>query len=252
VTTVPDWLAERVALDEVPPASRDRLAGADPIALAAQTAAIADANARELAAHPPEIAVAQIEARVKAVRKSRARTAWIGGLGAIASVAAIALVVTHGHSETPRPDDVEITRAKGTARLNVFRRAGDHAERLDPDARARAGDVLQLRYDAGGRRYGVIASVDGAGVVTLHYPESAAGDTALAARATALPQAYALDDAPGFERFFFITANVPIDVDDTLATLRAFAKHTDAADADLPLPAAFQQWSLRILKAGTP
>jgi hypothetical protein len=268
VTTVPDWLAERVALSEVPPASRDRLTAADPAELEQKTAAIAEANARELASHPPDIAVAQIEARLaRAPRPARSRrAAWLAGAGALVSAAAAVLVVSHhvGASTPPPPpwphlagdgSDVEITRAKGTARLTVFRRTGERAERLDPDALARAGDTLQLRYDAGGRRYGVIASVDGAGVVTLHYPaaESApAADTVLAARATALPQAYALDDAPRFERFFFITANDPIDVGDTLATLRTFAQRPDAADADLPLPTSFQQWSLRVLKAGSP
>ena len=242
MTTVPDWLAERAALDECPPASRDRLANAD---LAAQLTAIADANARELAAHPPEIAVAQIQARVRRAPRRR-RVAWVAGLGA---VAAVALVITHvGASDAPR-DDVEVTRAKGTVRLTVFRRAGEGAERLEPDAVARSGDVLQLRYDAGGRRHGVIASIDGAGAVTLHYPATEASDTVLASRATALPQAYALDDAPRFERFFFITADQPIDVSGTLATLRAFAQRPDAADADLPLLAPLQQWSLRLVKA---
>jgi hypothetical protein len=61
----------------------------------------------------------------------------------------------------------------------------------------------------------LIASIDGAGVVTLHYPANAdapALATALAQKPTSLPQAYVLDDAPQFERFFFITSEDPIEV----------------------------------------
>jgi hypothetical protein len=97
----------------------------------------------------------------------------------------------------------------------------------------------------------VIASVDGAGVVTLHHPVSEAAPpeaTALAARPTALPHAYALDDAPRFERFFFITADQPIDLQQSLGALRSLAHRADGATASLELPAGLHQWSLRLRK----
>ncbi len=118
----------------------------------------------------------------------------------------------------------------------MYRQVGDRAERLAPDAPARAGDVLQLRYDASGQRYGMIASLDGAGVVTLHFPAAEDAATAVAAKPTTLPQAYALDDAPRFERFFFLTADEPIDVRASLDVLRAFARRGDSADATPELP----------------
>jgi hypothetical protein len=113
------------------------------------------------------------------------------------------------------------------------------------------GDVLQLRYNAGGNAYGVIASLDGAGVATLHFPAREDAPTAMAAKTTTLPEAYALDAAPKFERFFIITSAQPIDVQATLAAVRALAARPDSGDAELDLPSGLHQWSLRLRK-GTP
>jgi len=71
----------------------------------------------------------------------------------------------------------------------------------------------------------------------------------MAPEPTALPHAYALDDAPRFERFFFITANDPLDVRQTLAALRMLAHREDSATAGLELPSGLRQWSLRLRKA---
>lgn len=276
MTSLPDWLVERAALDEVPPASRDRIERADPRELAERVAALRDDNAAELARHPAEPAVAQIAARVaelrdRAERAARRRRRWLGGLALAMSAATVLLVVrgTRPPAGQPMvaeadetPDDAtnetanetanDGTRVKGSARLIAFRQIGEQVEQLEPDAMVRAGDVIQLRYNAGGRGYGVIASVDGAGVVTLHYPlrEDAPPEaTAMAPQLTALPHAYALDDAPRFERFFFITAKDPLDVGQTLAALRALAHRDDSATARVELPAGLHQWSLRLRKA---
>jgi len=257
MTSLPDWLVERAALDEVPAASRDRLERADPRALADQTAALREANAAELARHPAAPAVAQLEARVAAERRRRAVQRWrrLGLLGLATGVAAVLLVTRLGAERTePREARVALndgTRVKGAARLLAFRQAGAQSERLEADAVVRPGDVIQLRYNAGGERYGVIASIDGAGVVTLHFPvrEDAPPEaTAVPPDTATLPDAYALDDAPRFERFVFITANDPIDVPQALAALRALAGRADSATALLELPAGLHQRSLRLRK----
>ena len=259
MTALPDWLVERAALDEVAPVSRERVDRADPRELADRIAALRADNAAELAAHPPAPAVVQIEARVAAARKRRTqrRFALVGSVMAAATI----VIVLFAMNRTTRErvagvDEDEVTRPKGATRLLAFRFAGDHAERLEQDAVVRAGDVIQLRYHAGRQRWGVIASLDGAGVVTLHYPtrEDAPPEaTALAPKTTALPNAYALDDAPHFERFFFITSEVPVDVAQSLAAIRALARRSDAATGSLELPAELHQWSLRLRKkAPTP
>lgn len=249
---LPDWLVERAALDEVAPASRDRIERATPGELAERVAALRADNERELAIHPAGPAVAQIEARIAARRRARRRQLGLLGIAATAAAAiVVAIVVVRQpaeHAQQVAARDVEVTRVKGSSRLLAFRHVGDQVERLDQDSLVRAGDVIQLRYNAGGRGYGVIASLDGAGVVTLHYPLDETASTAVARETTTLPNAYALDDAPRFERFFFITANEPIDVAQSLAALRAFANRPDCATASLELPAGLHQWSLRLRK----
>lgn len=253
MTPLPDWLVERAALEEVAPTSRERIDRADPADLAARIAELQQQNADELAAYPAAQAIALINERVAVLRRRRRRVrlAWLGMLGAAtAGVIAVAML----RPPEPIPDKVAINdgvRAKGTARLSVYRQAGDHPEHLDEDAVVRAGDSIQLRYSASGALYGVIASVDGSGTVTLHYPvdeDAPALATALAPKPTSLPNAYVLDDAPRFERFFFITSADPIEVSQSLAALHALAARDDSATARLELPAGQHQWSLRLRK----
>jgi hypothetical protein len=241
VTKLPDWLVERAALDEVPSASRARLGEAPPAELAERIAALREDNARELAAYPPGPAIEQIRARL---RRPRRRRTWLAPLVVAAGLAVIAAVLIR-----PKPaQELETTRVKGTARLLVFRQVGDQAERLDTDAVVRAGDVIQLRYNAGGARHGMIASIDGAGGVTLHFPAAPDAPTDIEGGTRTVPEAFALDDAPRFERFFFITANDPLDVAGTLDALRALARRGDAGDAVLDLPSGIHQVSLRLRK----
>ena len=252
MTSLPDWLVERAALDEVPPAMRSRIAAADPQVLAERIAAMRAANAAELAHYPAGPAVAQIAARVATGRRQRTRRRRL--VAAVAGTLAMLIVVVlalRGQRGTPAgvPDE-EVTRAKGATRLVVYRNAGERAERLDEESLVHAGDALQIRYKAGGARHGVIASIDGNGVVTLHFPASEHDETALSARPTSLPDAYILDDAPRFERFFFVTADTPIDVGRTLAALRTFARRDDADTATPEL--SLRQWSLRLRKAEPP
>jgi hypothetical protein len=274
MTSLPDWLVERAALDEVGPNGRDRIAAADPRELADRIATLRDDSAAELTRHPPRPAVAQIEARIAAqiaaAARVRARRRQRLGLLGVATGAAAVLLVTRvavdergddrsgpsgpiasGATAPPGTGSDEPTRVKGAPRLLAFRQAGAQAEQLEPDAVVRAGDLIQLRYNPGGKSFGLIASLDGAGVVTLHYPlreDAPPRATAVAPDTTTLPHAYALDDAPGFERFFFITANGPIDVQASLAALRSLAGRADSATATLELPAGFHQWSLCLRK----
>ncbi|HEX5058071.1 MAG TPA: hypothetical protein VFV99_01870 [Kofleriaceae bacterium] len=266
MSALPDWLVERAALDEVPAASRDRLERADQRELQQRIAGLRAENEAEMAAYPAAQAILLIESRAadeskrRAARRRQVQLRWVGILGTAMAAAAVLLVlgkhdVSHPPTEAPvaapEGDPIDITRAKGPTRLLAFRQVGDRAEQLVQDSVVRAGDLIQLSYNAGGKPYGVIASIDGAGVVTLHFPASEDArpeGTALAKRPTALPNAYVLDDAPRFERFFFITDDSPIDVSDTLAALRTFAARTDSATAKPDLPPGRGGWALRLRK----
>lgn len=292
---VPDWLLERVALDQIPPGHADELArrmAADPTA-EARLAALRASNQEILTALPPAQVAAEVERRRRvadaAAASGRSRTrAWLPAMGAMAAAAVLALaflprdVRDAGHGDVVAGlAGAEDTRAKGDPHLVIHRKRGDEVERLGRDASARAGDLLQIGYVAAGHTHGVILSIDGAGVVTLHHPIAPEADTALpAAPIQGKPQAapvaapgkglielahaYELDDAPAYERFFFITpahasgapAAAPeaaIDVALILDRAHALARNPAAArSAPLELPDSLQQWSFLLRKETRP
>jgi hypothetical protein len=268
VTTLPDWLVERAALDEVPAAMRARVAVAPAGELAARIAALGDDGERELARFPAEPAVAQLVARADAARRRadaarRRRITWLAAattaLAALVLVAKVSLLTPHAVDPDAPRTDVNLrppagddgVRVKGAARLVAYRQTGGTGEQLAADALCHDGDVLQLRYHPGSAAYGVIASLDGAGGVTLHFPlrdDAPPEATAVSPRMTSLPESYTLDDAPRFERFFFITSASPIDVSAALGALRELSHRDDAGTAQLELPDGQHQTSLRLLK----
>jgi anti-sigma factor RsiW len=148
------------------------------------------------------------------------------------------------------------TRMKGLApHLTVFRKTAGGVEQLGAGSAARRGDVLQLGYAAAGAKYGVIFSVDGRGTVTWHQPAGYAGGplTAPALEGqgeTVLPSAYELDDAPGFERFFLVTAASPFDLAPVAQAARGLAARPSADRDALSLPAGLGQSSLLLKKQG--
>lgn len=149
----------------------------------------------------------------------------------------------------PRPaaDDGAI-RFKGGTKLSIFRAASGQADQLAAGDRVHQGDRLQVSYAAGDATHGVIVSVDGAGAATLHFPASVDGDTSLRGRAQ-LPHGYELDDAPGFERFFFVTSDeAEVSVATVMAAARALAKADAARDSTLILPEGLQQQTVLLLK----
>jgi len=90
------------------------------------------------------------------------------------------------------------------------------------------GNTIQLVYsvpeNSSKDKYGVIFSIDGRAVVTMHYPHSSWQSTLLdRGRAVPLDEAFTLDDAPNYEIFFFIAADSPIDVESIITTAEQLA-----------------------------
>lgn len=136
-----------------------------------------------------------------------------------------------GGVEALDPLTKEDTRLKGMAPLlHVHRKTEGKAEKLQENAIARQGDVLQVSYVAAGRKYGAVVSFDGKGVVTWHFPERVGASTELSERTGVVPlgHSYELDDAPEFERFVFIAGPQPIDTAALDREIRAMAKREDA------------------------
>jgi len=201
-----------------------------------------------------EYAPAQMAARIRLESEQRTAGAAPGrGLRiaipavATAAVAFIALLMILPARDAVRSpgagsgieSGADTIRIKGNPMLRIYKKREDGAGEVKRGDTAVAGDVLQLSYNAAGRRYGVILSVDGRGAVTLHHPQSESASTMLdAAGSHSLPFAYELDDAPGFERFFFITSDKPIDPGAVMNAARELGP--DDKDA-LDLPASMRQ-----------
>lgn len=261
---VPDWLLERVALDEIPPGDREEVArrlAADPTS-GPRLEALRASSQEILAALPPAQVVAEVERRARVARAGmderarRPRRGWIAAGAMAATMAAVLLVVLLPRDGarpivTPPEDGI---RLKGEPRLVVHRKRDGQIERLGRGASARAGDLLQIAYVAAGRSHGVILSIDGGGVVTLHHPPDARASTTLSGGgAIELPHAYELDDAPGFERFVFVTSDRPINPELVASRAHELARDPDRArSAPLDLPESTQQWSLLIAKEHQP
>jgi hypothetical protein len=231
---------------------------------AEELAALRASNAAILAAYPAAEVAAEVGRRAGQRQAEagarRQRMVWLG-LPTLAAATAATIVALRPDGEAPAPGlhglgdmseeaSSDGVRIKGlAAHLLLHRQVGDAAEPLRAPARAGAGDVLQVSYVAAGAKYGVIASLDGAGVVTLHYPAEASGSTALQPGGVVrLDQAYELDAAPGFERFVFVTASAPIDPPRVLAALKAVSPYSDAAERPLALPAGWAQSSFLVEK----
>lgn len=254
---VPDLHREQLALGELAPERREALLARPETA--AELAALRAADAEILAEHPPARVLAEVRRRAAAAAPRRSPwTLWLVPTLAAAAVAALVLWPAEDVpkdslvASRPAPADPGETRIKGLEpHLLVHRQEGERAVPLSEPAQARAHDRLQLSYVAAGARHGVVLSLDGDGVVTLHAPTSPAGSTALQQDgAVALPQSYELDAAPGFERFILVTAAGPIDVARVERAARALAGAPEAERAPLELPPGWQQRSFLVRKVG--
>jgi hypothetical protein len=249
----PNWLIERLAAGELDSETandvRRRLA-AEGRSPDAEIATLERSNREILEAHPPAGIATEVRRRAIAEARKRARprrTLMLGG--ALVAAGALALVLL------PRPhtsdDDGWGDRIKGDLHVNVYRHGADGDQRLPDGALAARGDLVQLTYRTPAQAHGVLLSVDGAGVVTQHWPVPDAPRSALlrVGGEVRLPSSYELDDAPGFERFFLVAADRPFDVAPVLQAARTLGAHPRTARyAPLPLPPGFVQASVALDK----
>lgn len=170
------------------------------------------------------------------------------------AAAALLFVVVIGRNGMPQgapPAGEGTERVKGpAASLNIFRQTPSGSELLEDGSLARAGDVIRVGYRLAGPGYGVIVSVDGRGVVTRHLPSSAGRAATMAnGEVVLLDQAYELDDAPQWERFFIVTGDSAFDVEPIVRAAKSFAE-SGATSPTLSLPAELGQ-STFLLKKDT-
>jgi len=257
---VPELVLERFRLGELPEAEAERLRERlrSDAALRGRLEAL-EASDREIRRlHPPGWLANAARSRIAArsgARPPGRRHPWLAP-AALAAAATLAAVVLPRVLEPPegRPGAAQSrgeaepsTRTKGLRpHLALFRLTPDGSESLADGAVASPGDVVRVGYRAAGESYGAIVSLDGRGAVTRHLPLTGdeavplkSGDTIL------LDQAYELDDAPRFERFYFVTSAQPFPL---LPVLRAVGDGGGDADAVPSLPPGLMQDSFLLLK----
>jgi hypothetical protein len=233
---------ERYLLGELAPARvaalRERLGDA---ALEAARARHVQEHEALLSRLPPARFRMQVEARAR--RETRRRQVLT--LAPVLA-AALALLVWARVPEGALPvAEAPGERVKGLpAQLVVFRKRGAAADQLAPGAPVHARDVLQLGYVAGGRPFGLILSLDGAGAVTVHAP----GPRLLPSGQHMLDRAYVLDEAPDFERFVLVTSEQPFDVATVMAAAERLAQSGAGERGVLQLPAGVTETSFVVRK----
>lgn len=253
---VSDWMLERYLAGELPPAEARRIderLQQDP-ALAARLQALKDSNAAILSQYPAPETSGEILRRAHRqtvadnVNRKGGRDSRIWMLAPSLAALALTVLVFLPSRQAIDPDG---TREKGLkAHVLIYRQNGAGAEPLANNALAGKGDLLQVSYVAAGRSYGVIVSIDGRGSVTLHTPPEEGPAAKLEPRGEVLlPRAYELDDAPAFERFFFVSSAKPFSAKlVTEAARRLAADPASAVKANLVLPAGFEQTSVLVRK----
>jgi hypothetical protein len=265
---IPDLFIEKLLLDELSQDVKERLL-ADP-SVRRRLDELKAENRKILEEYPPEQMAKAIRNREDSSRRNResrqtgsvqaVRTApRAAGLRRLVPAAGFALLVLAGGFLlisrgpgffAPRNQAQEIRLKGGAAHMNIYMKTDAGARLLEEGDTVSEGATLQVGYVSAGYRYGVIVSIDGGGAVTLHFPQSAEDGQNLEGEGTALlPFAYTLDDAPAFERFFFVVSDRPFSVETVLeAAERLSAKAEEAKRQDLNLPGKLDQSSILLLK----
>jgi hypothetical protein len=250
---VPDITLERYRLNELPPetaARLDRQLQHDP-ELRRRLDALRASDAEILASDRLELLSSglrrQLAAREAAANRRRGRSFRLWLAPAMAATVVVLLFAPF-RSRTVLLDEDE--RIKGLVpSLTLFRRVDSRSETLADGAMARTGDLIRLGYQSAGHAFGVIVSIDGRRHVTLHLPRTGDQAAPLGREAMVLlDHAYELDDAPRWERFYFVTGNEPFPVSAVVAPAeRAALVSRDDQPATLALPAGLTQsvFSLR-------
>ena len=256
--TIPDILLERYRLEELSPDERaqleDRIRRDETLRRRLEALDRSDDEIRrrypsdEMAARIRERLAARASASPSAARRSAAY--WAVPLAVAAAVTLLVVVVPRSADKKETDSD----RIKGLSpALALYRRTAQGSETLADGAVARAGDLLRVGYRAAGKPYGIILSIDGRGAVTVHLPHHADRAATLKRDGTVLlDEAYELDDAPQWERFYFVTGDASFAVTPIVDAARDAAVSRRNPPAALALPHGLEQSTFSIQKEARP
>jgi len=262
---IPELYLEQALLGELPEGKKE-LTGSEQAAVRLEE--LKASNREILSQYDPEETARRIGIRLESTGREESpaflRPAWFSQHRVGVLLAAAALAVVAGTSlflfrespvVEPAAPGIEITRIKGMdPAISLYRKSENSVERLVDGAAAREFDLIQISYNAAGKPFGAIFSIDGRGVVSLHLPGERRGSLVLRREGeVALDFSYRLDDAPGFERFFFVTSDRTFDLDLVLKRVDKLSAElmkgkVDPAGAPLELPDGLEYTSLTVKK----
>jgi hypothetical protein len=168
------------------------------------------------------------------------------------AVPALGAVALFGHRlvQDRRPDP--IISVKGASLVEVFARRNAAGSvggkpavvRVAEGARLASGDALRFVLYPTGLSHVLIASVDGAGAVSIYFPFHGEASATIDGRtAMSVPGSIVLDQAPGPERLFIIYSAQPVSaraVREALAATAAAGPSAIRVTRTLPLPGTTQ------------
>lgn len=119
------------------------------------------------------------------------------------------------HTEKRATDEERIsaTSSNSIPDLRLYQNTHAGVRQLQSGHTVLEGDTIQIQYSTQAQ-YGIIISVDGRGTVSQHFPDEGIQSTHIQSGRHVLPFAFELDDAPGYEIFFFISSNKSISLED--------------------------------------
>ena len=261
---IPDLFIEKLLLDELPRSMKERLLQ-DPSVRRRLEELKAD-NRRILEEHPPEEMAKAIRNRGRFSRRSQAaqgvsageprrRLNWprlvpAAGFALLVLAGGLLLLTRGPHLFAPGGQAADIRLKGGAAHLNIYMKTDGGARLLEEGDRVAEGTTVQIGYVSGSNEYGVIVSIDGRGTVTLHFPTSPMTGVQLEEQGEVLlPFAYTLDDAPDFERFFFVVSEKSFSAATVLEAADKLAEKPESVKTqDLDLPGRLEQSAILLLK----
>ena len=247
-----DWKLERFRLDELPEEEMRSIQKAldEGPDLRARLKALEGSDREVHESYPADWVARRVARRLE--RRGVPSISWRGvgprlALAAVMLLAVVFSIYLPGPEVPPTWDrkGMDGIRLKGVKPdLLLYRKRASEVEQLADSSVAYAGDLIQVFYRAAGKPFGVIVSVDGRGTITRHLPASGTRAVRLTqGDPVPLDYSYELDDAPKWERFYFLTADTSFDVRDV-------AQAAEGGPDSLRVGREFEQFAITLYKGG--
>jgi hypothetical protein len=261
-SAVPDVMLERYRLQELPPVQADaiaRLAASDET-IRRRLEALDQSDEDTWRSYPADDLARRIRQRAE---RSHPADRPVRGASFVKWAAAAAVVTVAAILVVAVPwtlnDDGDVTSGPATAdtdtikglhpALVLYGWTSSGSRRLADGDTVHPGDLIRIGYVSAGRTFGLILSIDGRGGVTVHLPPDGQQAGRLQSSGTVLlDQSFELDDAPRWERFYFITGQQPFEVAPIVDAVRR-AQASDPVNAPrLPLRQDLDQATFSLSK----